>query len=505
MRLFPEFKALRKNLIIMLTNGMANNDIRLKPLQLIGLIVIIQLVIIFFTTDMVLNFDEAMWQYIGRNWIRNGLVPYSGGVDNKSPLIFLIFGISDRLFGVNFWFPRLLGIAVQSAGIFLLYKIAEKTISHRAGLFAISFYGLALAWRSTGGKYVSFTETYAIAFILAAIYIIMLFGSNRYLFFGGLLAGFGLGFRLSAFFGILPLLVLNFSRSRKSGFIFILGVASAVGILLLSGLWAGIHLKDYLFYGFTDNFGSGSPTSHSLAWEAQGFADGFFYSELILFYPAVLAYFFIKREMDFLKGWLMSEFIGIVILGIYARNHFKELLPAMSLMAAFVVDRLIEKDRMAPGRFMLGIWILFFPKSFEPLFAIKKFFLAGSSSSVKKKSLADEDENKKKDIGIWIRNNTDTKEKVFVAGYGAQIQAYSERLSSSVYFNVTQTSFAKKQLFADLLTNKPALLVIPLSDKYAGAVDEDVRSYVQQLAANNYVLDTCLYNYNIYKYRRVNR
>ncbi len=477
------------------------NDINIKPLHLIGIVVIIQLVIAFFTTDTILNFDEAMWQYIGRNWLRNGLIPYAGGIDNKSPLIFLIFGISDRLFGVNFWFPRLLGIAVQSAGIFLLYKIAKKTISQRAGLFAISFYGLALTWRATGGKDVSFTETYAIAFILGAIYASTFFRSDRYSFFGGLLAGFGLGFRLSASFGILPLLVVNFNRSRRTGFIFLLGILSGIAFLLLSGLLVGIHLNDYIFYGITDNFGPGSPTSHSLAWEAQGFADGFFYSELILFYPAVLAYFFIKKEMDFLKGWLMSEFIGIVILGIYARNHFKELLPAMSLMSAFVVDRLIENDRMAPRRFMLGVWILFFPKSFEPLFAFRKFFLPGNLSSVNKKALAYEDENKKKDIGLWIRNNTDAKEKVFVAGYGAQIQAYSERQSPSVYFNVTQTRFAKKRLFEDLLTNKPVLLVIPLSGKYAGAVDEDVRSYVQELASNNYVLDTCLYNYNIYKYK----
>jgi hypothetical protein len=256
-----------------------------------------------------------------------------------------------------------------------------------------------------------------------------------------------------------------------------------------------------LFYGFADNFGSGSPTGHSLAWEAQGFADGFFYSELILFYPAVVAYFFVKREMDFLKGWLMSEFFGIVILGIYARNHFKELLPVMSLMAAFVTDRLIENDRIAPRQFLLGIWILFFPKSFEPLFAIKKFLLPGNPSSVKNKSVAYDDENKKKDIGLWIRNNTDMNERVFVAGYGEQIQAYSERESPSIYFNVTQTEFAKKKLFADLVAYKPAMVVIPLSDKYAGFVDQDIRSHIQELISDNYILDTCLYQYNIYRYR----
>ena len=50
-------------------------EISLKPLQLIGMIAIIQLVIAFFTEPMIFTHEEAMWQYIGRNWLRNGLVP----------------------------------------------------------------------------------------------------------------------------------------------------------------------------------------------------------------------------------------------------------------------------------------------------------------------------------------------------------------------------------------------------------------------------------------------
>src|SRR5450755_3619822 len=143
-----------------------NNSVGIKPLQLICIMAILQVVIAFFTDPMILSFDEAMWQYIGRNWIRNGLVPYQGGIDNKSPLIFLVFGISDRLFGVNYWFPRLIGILVQSAGIYGLYKIAEKMFSPFAGILTISFYGLSLLWHSTGGKYVSYTETYAITAVI---------------------------------------------------------------------------------------------------------------------------------------------------------------------------------------------------------------------------------------------------------------------------------------------------------------------------------------------------
>ena len=120
-------------MLMQAVNERHNKDLKLVPLQIIFVLAIFQFIISFLTEPMMLTFDESMWQYIGRNWIRNGLVPYAGGVDNKSPLIFLVFGISDRLFGVNYWFPRLVGIAVQSVGIYGLFKIAEKTIESPCG------------------------------------------------------------------------------------------------------------------------------------------------------------------------------------------------------------------------------------------------------------------------------------------------------------------------------------------------------------------------------------
>ena len=121
----------------------------LRPLPLIIFFTILQLLVALLPNH--LNFDEAMWQYIGRNWFRNGLVPYSGGVDNKSPLIFALFGLSDKLFGVNCWFPRIVGTACQSAGIYYVYKIAKHIASDYAAIFSITIYGLSLLWKSTDG------------------------------------------------------------------------------------------------------------------------------------------------------------------------------------------------------------------------------------------------------------------------------------------------------------------------------------------------------------------
>ncbi|HXB28723.1 MAG TPA: hypothetical protein VNW49_02835, partial [Puia sp.] len=60
------------------------------PLHLIILFGLLQVFVGLFTNGFTLSFDEAMWHYIGRNWFRHGLIPYSGGMDNKSPLIFAV-------------------------------------------------------------------------------------------------------------------------------------------------------------------------------------------------------------------------------------------------------------------------------------------------------------------------------------------------------------------------------------------------------------------------------
>src|SRR6266566_5592388 len=145
-------------------------DLTIKPLQLIIFFVLLQLFIGLLTDGFCLSFDESIWHYIGRNWFRSGLPPYSGGIDNKSPLIFSIFGFSDLLFGVNYWFPRILGIIFQSIGILYVFRIANHLAGKQAGIIAITLYGFSLLWPHTGGKDVSYTESYSVAFIIVAVY-----------------------------------------------------------------------------------------------------------------------------------------------------------------------------------------------------------------------------------------------------------------------------------------------------------------------------------------------
>jgi len=96
-------------------------------------------------------------------------------------------------------------------------------------------------------------------------------------------------------------------------------------------------------------------------------------------------------------------------------------------------------------------------------------------------------------------------QKVLIAGYGAEAQAYSERLSPSIYFNVTQTSKAKERFIYEVTQDKPAVVAVPLFAEYTRDVGADMRSFIHELVTENYNLDTCVYGYNIYRIKSMNK
>jgi hypothetical protein len=476
----------------------------LGPLQIIVLLTILQILVTLLTDGFALSFDEAMWHYIGRNWFRHDLVPYTGGVDNKAPLIFAIFGLSDKFFGVNYWFPRLLGALVQSIGIYYIYKTAKHIAGEQAGILAISFYGLSLLWHGTGGRYVSYTQTYVMVFMIVAVYRYTTAQNKKDYFITGLLAGLGFGFRISAIWGIMAMLILLIRKSRINTLALCGGIISSICLLAVIGLLAGIDLHNIITYALADNFGSGSTTDHNLLWKMVNFSDKFFYSELILFYPFVLGYFFIKRKLDLFGLWLILVFIGINIVGVYGTLHIRELLPAMSLMSALCISHLISNYKIPVKPMMIIIWLVFFPKLLEPLIEIKKLILREPDNTVTQcgAPYPKPDEGSRKKLGWWIRDNTSDQDKVFVAGFGAQVQAYSERISPTIYFNVTQTQLAKERFYKDMRLNKAAMILVPLFSEYKDYVGQDMRQFVDELLAKDYYLDRCMYNYNIYRIRK---
>ena len=145
-------------------------------------------------------------------------------------------------------------------------KIAKHTAGHRAGILAISFYGLSVLWHGADGKYVASTEVFDIVFVIAAFYYFLTAKSKKAYFISGFLMSIGLAFRLSAVFGIPALFIASFRRGTRCMLMFCSGVLSGMLFLALLGTLAGINLYDVYTFTLADNFGSGSTTDHGLIW-----------------------------------------------------------------------------------------------------------------------------------------------------------------------------------------------------------------------------------------------
>lgn len=474
-------------------------------LILLAVVMLLQLGVCLLTYGYALSFDESIWHYIGRNWFRLGLTPYRGGVDNKSPLIFMIYGLSDKLFGVNYWFPRVVGVLCQMTGIWFLYRCAFQLAGRRAGILVISLYGLSLLWHGTGGKFSSVTETWSATSLIIALYY-FLTPTPRRIFISGLFAGLGFAFRPTALAGLLAIFLFCWGqRDRKSPLWFFFGVIGCLGLLIGAATLAGIPLHDFWAHAFADNFDKGGITDRAFDAKLESFVNGFFYSELILFYPLLAGYFLIGQRLDVIGCWFLFASIFIIRIGIYDPSHFKELLPSLSLAGALCIDHLCSRYRVPFKKTLAVVWLCFLPKVTEPLICLKRMMYpvaAATPESYCQSPWSPLDNYSRKELGLWIRANTDVGDRVLIAGHGAQIQVYTERLSPAVYFDANPTRRAKDVFYRQVTDNLPGMVAVPLSGDYELYVDGETRGFVRDLVAQHYKADTCLYGHTIYRLKR---
>jgi hypothetical protein len=335
--------------------------------------------------------------------------------------------------------------------------------------------------------------------VIISFYYCLTAQKNKQYFISGIFAGLAFVFRITSFFGLFTVFIIVVRRKLPASAAFIGGALTSCGLLIIALLLAGIDLSAVFHYMLTDNFGSGSTTDHSVAWKLDMFSANFFDSELVLFYPFVAGYILFRKKFDWFTCWLVCSFIGINVLGIYARQHFKELLPPLSLLSAFILAYAADTYKVSFKGLLILVWICFFPKILEPLWGFKKAVRHVASAPTYNPDTIQSDEETEKQLGLWIKNNTTETDKVFVSGYGARVQVFSERLSPTIYFNVTQTAEAKQRLYKDLLLNSPAMLVIPAFENYKNLVGDDIRNFIDQLAAQYYSFDKRMYGYNIYR------
>lgn len=100
--------------------------------------------------------DQGLYYYVGREWFLRGAIPYRDVFEQKTPGIFLVYGLSVELFGRHLWSERLLEllcvVALGLASAFALTVRGERPVRGLLGgsVFAASFlyYGIFDFWNT---------------------------------------------------------------------------------------------------------------------------------------------------------------------------------------------------------------------------------------------------------------------------------------------------------------------------------------------------------------------
>lgn len=188
----------------------------------------------FFTVD-VIDWDESTFILMGDAWAR-GALPYTELWDNKPPLCFAPFAVSQLLWGKSIVAVRLLGVvAVSVAGLAMLH-VGRTLRSESLGVFAGAA-TVALATFASRGQ-ATMSETLAIApLALAAVPHLTERLTARSAFISGAWLSVATLIRFNlALVGVVLLGWVLVTSGRRRAFEFAVG--GALPLLLMVGVYA---------------------------------------------------------------------------------------------------------------------------------------------------------------------------------------------------------------------------------------------------------------------------
>lgn len=455
-----------------------------------------------------------MWNYIGRVWSENKILPYIGTIENKTPGIFELNAISNSLFGVNVFFMRALGILSILLAMLTIYYLGKKLHSKLAGILGMYIFGLTFTWDLLGGTFISCTETFMVLFSTLSFYLILKSkNSNKWKFLvtlAGISLGISIAFKQIALTTTIALIIYywfetssNLNKKDKiTGLVLLsFGISLSTFLSITPLLLQKVSLIDYFNGAWLILLNSAS--SSTMFDRISGFLSNWLFSRIVIFYPFLFLILFQrhllkKKYFICLLIWLLFDFLGVNSSGYFYGHQIKQLIPSLSIIVGVTLSEiLINLKDIKPeiklnqnvSILILITIIVFFPDKYTLKEAYQRF--------------AKQQENTKEEIGIWLRENSKKTDKVYILGTsGNPILAYSERVSSSKYFNSIFISSDKERdiVFAELTTNPPLFILKPdASYEIESDLGKDIDSYI----ANNYSYKERKYDYHIFMRRKL--
>lgn len=408
--------------------------------------------------------DEGIWAYIVRVWLEEGMLPYQEAVDHKPAGIILLYGLSHALFGVNFWFPRLLAALSIALTGFILYRLNTSIFNQKAGIISIVLYSMPMLWGTINGPYISFSETFMVLFSSLALYHVFKANTSNHkkLVFSGIFLGIAVGFKQVAVLSLLTVIIIlwmkqGFTKKYLLNTFTLITATFFTFVLLHLPLVNASNLGDYFHWVWLN------PNSYStIFWRIPKFLEAFLNSKIVIFYPILFIGWVYRKAIGinlYTRGlliWGILTFIGVNLSGYYFGHYFTQWLPSLALLSGIIIAFGLQK---MPGtyfnRTFIAITIVFAPWSV--------LFNNAANMAFSSKTLLNhfQDHSKVRAVADWIQANTNEDYIYYFGRRTNSILAHSNKLSVSKYFN---TSFvnnkkAQKQVIKDLKAKKPTILI----------------------------------------------
>ncbi|NHZ85254.1 MAG: hypothetical protein GWP19_05170 [Planctomycetia bacterium] len=441
---------------------------------------------------------------MGRVWVENGLPPYVGAVENKTPGIFILNAISYTLFGTNIFFMRTIGIISLVLASLLIFKIGKHLHSYTAGVFAMIIFGLTMSWRDMDGAFASLTETFMILFTVLSFYIVAKNSKNKnwryYTIFAGISMGIAIAFKQIAIITTAAIILYYIINNYKRGNIF--GIVKGLfyicsGIIIgtaisMIPLWlSNVTINEYINGAWLILFDEGSTPS---------FINRFIFSRelwlesrLDFFYPFLFLLVFQQNllKKPFFIGlliWLIFDFIGVNASGYYFGHQIKQLMPSLSIIIGILIANSIQfytdnvhEQAIYTKRILIFTIVFLLPYNliFDDYIQYKsKIFL-----------------HQNRTVGRWLKDNSKSSDYLYFLCNANAVLSYSERVSSNKNFNplFLNTDEEFEEVYIDLINKTPKFIVRRKFNKWN--FPKKLEDFVEQ----NYSLNNAQYDFLIYE------
>ncbi|MDA0833958.1 MAG: glycosyltransferase family 39 protein [Planctomycetota bacterium] len=457
--------------------------------------------------------DEGIWSYIGRIWIDQGIPPYRGAVENKTPGIFLLFTVAQAVWGLQVYFVRMIGVLAVCCSAGLIYCIGRELCDRRAGLLAMLVFGLSMGWSLTDGPYAAQTETFMVLFSVLAFYglfraVDISCGSlhsnanpmsavpravTSSHFFWLAVAGFSIGLSIAfkqiavttagaMMLSFFVLMCAKGSGACSTGSLIggiatiVMGVVVATALSVVPLLFSGVSLGEYIDGAWLILANAGSSPVGIFS-RIHRMLQVFTNSKMTLFYPFIIIFLILnpmrtKPTAACLLIWLICDFIGVNGSGAYFGHQLRQLLPVLSLICGISMSQIeLRVANDDSGRLFkkmaitAALYLMFFPYSScsQNLYRLKFGF-----------------HDPKVELGYWLRDHTEPGDYVYVHGTVCDVvTSCSGRLSSSRYFNNVFVSddAAQSQRLHDLSNHPPRYF---LHQQPGIEFDANLKYYLEQ-------------------------